>query len=94
MRTFSLNTRKPKNLRPNLSGRRRIEGVGTPTGEVRMDERGAIRRLKRGDPGGPEALVKSYQVRAVRAACLICRDRALAEDVVQAAFVKVYEKIG
>ena len=59
-----------------------------------MDERRAIERLKRGDPGGLEALVKAHQVRAVRAAYLICRDRALAEDVVQAAFVKVYEKIG
>lgn len=59
-----------------------------------MDERRAIGRLKAGDPGGLEALVKSHQVRAVRAAYLICRDRALAEDVVQAAFVKVYEKIG
>lgn len=58
-----------------------------------MDERSAIRRLKRGDPGGLEGLVKAHQVRAVRAAYLICRDRSLAEDVVQSAFVKAYEKI-
>lgn len=59
-----------------------------------MDERRSIERLKGGDPGGLEALVKAHQVRAVRAAYLICRDRALAEDVVQSAFVKVYERIG
>ena len=59
-----------------------------------MDERRAIERLKEGDPGGLEVLVKSHQVRAVRAAYLICRDRPLAEDVVQSAFVKAYERIG
>jgi len=59
-----------------------------------MDERRAIELLKEGDPGGLEVLVKSHQVRAVRAAYLICRDRPLAEDVVQSAFVKAYEKIG
>lgn len=58
-----------------------------------MDERRAIGRLKRGDVGGLEDLVKAHQVRAVRAAYLICRDRPLAEDVVQGAFVKAYEKI-
>lgn len=58
-----------------------------------MDERKAIGRLKRGDPGGLEDLVKAHQVRAVRAAYLICRDRPLAEDLVQGAFVKAYDKI-
>ena len=37
--------------------------------------------------------MKAHQVRAVRAAYLICRDHPLAEDVVQGAFVKAYEKI-
>ena len=59
-----------------------------------MDERRAVERLKGGDPAGLEILVKAHQVRTVRAAYLICRDRALAEDVVQGAFVKAYEKIG
>jgi DNA-directed RNA polymerase specialized sigma24 family protein len=53
-----------------------------------MDERRAVERLKTGDIGGLEALVRSHQTRAVRAAYLILRDRALAEDVVQAAFVR------
>ncbi len=58
-----------------------------------MDERRAIRRLKGGEPAGLEELVQAHQVRAVRVAYLICRDRPLAEDVVQSAFVKAYEKI-
>lgn len=58
-----------------------------------MDERRAIERLRRGDPGGLESLVRAHQVSAVRAAYLICRDRPFAEDVVQGAFVKAYERI-
>lgn len=53
----------------------------------------AIQRLKRGDIEGLAALVERYQVRAVRAAYLITYDRALAEDVVQTAFVRIYERI-
>jgi len=59
-----------------------------------MEEQEAIARLKRGDIGGLETLVRQYQVRAVRTAYLITRDRALAEDIVQAAFVRAYERIG
>ena len=59
-----------------------------------MEEQEAIARLKRGDIGGLEALVCKYQVQAVRTAYLITRDRALAEDIVQAAFLRAYERIG
>jgi RNA polymerase sigma-70 factor (ECF subfamily) len=59
-----------------------------------MDERQAIARLKRGDLGGLEALVRCYQVQAVHAAYLIVRDRSLAEDIVQTAFLTAAEKIG
>ncbi len=58
-----------------------------------MDESHAIARLKRGDIAGLETLVRAYQVRAARAAYLIVRDRGLAEDIVQAAFVRVFEHI-
>ena len=58
-----------------------------------MDERGAIARLAGGDISGLELLVSRYQVRAVRAAYLVCRDPALAEDIVQSAFIRVYERI-
>jgi len=59
-----------------------------------MEEQEAIARLKRGDIGGLAALVRKYQVQAVRTAYLIIRDRALAEDIVQAAFLRAYERIG
>jgi RNA polymerase sigma-70 factor (ECF subfamily) len=58
-----------------------------------MDEHEAIGRLKRGDIGGLEFLVRRYQWDAVRVATLILRDAQLAEDVVQDAFVRVYERI-
>lgn len=58
-----------------------------------MDEREAIARLAGGDISGLEVLVSLYQVRAVRAAYLICRDPSLAEDIVQSAFIRVYERI-
>jgi len=59
-----------------------------------MEEQRAILRLKRGDIGGLEPLVRRYQLRAVHTAALITRDRALAEDVVQTAFLRAYERIG
>lgn len=58
-----------------------------------MDDRGAIARLRQGDLAGLEMLMERYQVKAVRTAYLITRDRATAEDVVQTAFVRVYERI-
>lgn len=59
-----------------------------------MEEREAVARLKRGDIQGLETLVRQYQVQAVRVAALVTQDRALAEDIVQAAFLRVYERIG
>lgn len=58
-----------------------------------MTEQEAIQRLKQGDIAGLEMLVRVYQVQAVRAAALITRDRTLAEDLVQAAFIRAYERI-
>ncbi|MHB1293755.1 MAG: RNA polymerase sigma factor [Anaerolineae bacterium] len=59
-----------------------------------MDEREAIARLKAGDIGGLETLVRVYQVRAVRAAWLVVGDTATAEDIVQEAFLRATERIG
>src|SRR5690349_19424198 len=59
-----------------------------------MEEQTAIALLQRGDIAGLATLVRLYQVRAIRAAYLITRDRALAEDVVQAAFIRAYQRIG
>jgi RNA polymerase sigma-70 factor (ECF subfamily) len=58
-----------------------------------MEDRIAISRLKQGDLSGLESLVNRYQSQAVHAAYLIVYDRALAEDIVRAAFVKVAERV-
>lgn len=58
-----------------------------------MKELEAIMRLKQGDISGLETLVKIHQLNALRAAYLIVRDYALAEDVVQDAFLRAYERI-
>jgi RNA polymerase sigma-70 factor (ECF subfamily) len=53
----------------------------------------AIAMMQHGDIRGLAALVEAYQLRAVRTAMLITRDQALAEDVVQSAFLRAFEKI-
>ncbi|HML24202.1 MAG TPA: sigma-70 family RNA polymerase sigma factor [Aggregatilinea sp.] len=58
-----------------------------------MNDSKAIARLKRGDITALDALIDRYQVRALRTAFLITQDAALAEDVVQDAFVNVYHSI-
>lgn len=59
-----------------------------------MDEKEAICLLKRGQIAGLEVLVRKYQVRAMRAAYLVTGDAALAEDIVQEAFLRAFERIG
>lgn len=58
-----------------------------------LEERQAINRLKQGDLNGLEMLVRHYQERAIYAAYLIVRDVALAEDIVQSAFLNAAQKI-
>lgn len=58
-----------------------------------MEERAAIVRLKAGQIDGLEALVRAHYVQAVRTAYLITGDRPLAEDIVQEAFLRAYERI-
>jgi RNA polymerase sigma-70 factor, ECF subfamily len=59
-----------------------------------MAEQNAIARLKNGDIGGLEVLVTKYQEQAVRTAYLIVRDRTVALDVAQTAFIRAYDHIG
>jgi RNA polymerase sigma-70 factor (ECF subfamily) len=58
-----------------------------------MEDQYTISRLKQGDVNSLESLVNKYQAKAVHTAYLILYDRSLAEDVVQAAFIKVAERI-
>jgi RNA polymerase sigma-70 factor, ECF subfamily len=62
-------------------------------GDMVVDERNAIAQLKRGDIRGLDVLMRIYQVRALRAAFMVTRDLPLAEDLVQSAFVRAYERI-
>ncbi len=57
-----------------------------------MDDAQAIRRLKNGDIGGLERLIACYQEKALRTATLVTHNEPLAEDVVQEAFVRFYER--
>ena len=59
-----------------------------------MDEREGVRRLREGDADSLKPLAERFYDRAARAAYLVVRDPALAEDVAQDAFVRAYDKIG
>ena len=58
-----------------------------------MDDLKAVLRLKNGDINGLDFLISKYQVKAVRTAYLVTRNRPMAEDVVQDAFVRFYERV-
>lgn len=53
----------------------------------------AIACLKQGNIAGLETLVQKYQVNAVHTALLIVRDRSMAEEIAQEAFLQAYRKI-
>jgi RNA polymerase sigma-70 factor (ECF subfamily) len=57
-------------------------------------ERRAVEAIRLGNPDGYTYLVSKYSRRALSIAWGIVRDTADAEDLVQEAFVRAYEKIG
>jgi len=57
-----------------------------------MDEAKAIAQLKAGNIDALRTLVNYHQVQAVQAAILITQDRATAEDIVQNAFLRCFER--
>lgn len=58
-----------------------------------IDETREIERAASGDAASFGALVERYQEVAFRAAYLIVRDAAAAEDVAQDAFVRAYRQL-
>lgn len=58
-----------------------------------MTESEAIEQLCNGNLAGLELLVQTYYFQALRAAFFITQDKWLAEDIVQTAFIRVYENI-
>lgn len=63
-------------------------------GEISALEQALIRRAQRGDLRAYEDLVRSHQDLAFRAAFLVTRDAAEAEDACQEAFVKAHTALG
>ena len=61
--------------------------------EEKDAETEAIQRLKRGDIGGMETLVRIHQAEALDVAYGITRDRSRSEDIVQSAFLRIFESI-
>ena len=57
-----------------------------------MSDQREMERLRRGDIAALGTLVERYQTRSLRAAYLVTHDLALAEDVVSAAFLRVFER--
>lgn len=64
-----------------------------PSMEEPISDFQAIDSLNLGDLTGLNVLIERYQLRAVRSAYLIVRERSLAEDIVQEAFVQLVRKI-
>ena len=59
-----------------------------------MDERQLIESARRGDVGAYDELVRSHQEAAFRAAYLVTRDVADAQDAAQEAFLRAYDALG
>jgi RNA polymerase sigma-70 factor (ECF subfamily) len=58
-----------------------------------MDDGEAIAKLRQGEIAALVTLVERYSLRAVRAAYLITHDPGMAEEIVQEAFVRAYQRI-
>lgn len=58
-----------------------------------MDDINLIQRCKEGDLDAFNVLFKKYSVQAVRTVYLITGQKAIAEDIVQEAFIKCYSEI-
>ena len=59
-----------------------------------MNDQRDMERLRQGDITALGTLVERYQTRSLRAAYLVTQDLAMAEDVVSAAFLRVFERAG
>ena len=57
-----------------------------------MNDQREMERLRQGDIAALGTLVERYQTRSLRAAYLVTHDLAMAEDVVSAAFLRVFER--
>ena len=73
-----------------------MKGIGDLSAERgrALDERATVALAQQGAPEAFDALVRRYEEMAFRAAYLIVRDEAEAQDVAQEAFVRAYRSLG
>lgn len=64
------------------------------TNEVKDPDAADVQRVVAGDPDAFEGIVRRWQHRIVGLAWRFCRDRAMAEDIAQEVFIKVYRSVG
>ena len=64
------------------------------TGGSEDEDRSLLQRVARGDQGALAALYDRYGASAFGFALKICNNRALAEDVVQEAFLSIWQRAG
>ena len=57
-----------------------------------MSDQREMERMRQGDIAALGTLVERYQTKALRASYLVTHDLAMAEDVVSAAFLRVFER--
>ena len=62
--------------------------------ESQEEDRSLLRRVVRGDQGAFSSLYDRYGASAFGLALKICNNRALAEDVVQEAFLSIWQRAG
>jgi RNA polymerase sigma factor (sigma-70 family) len=68
--------------------------VVRPLNEISLDESDLVERAKRGDVSAYEQIVERYQEPVFRAAYLVTRSAADAQEAAQDAFVKAYAALG
>jgi RNA polymerase sigma factor (sigma-70 family) len=68
--------------------------VVRPLNEASLDESDLVKRAKRGDVSAYEQIVERYQEPVFRAAYLVTRSAADAQEAAQDAFVKAYAALG
>lgn len=79
-------------MQPAFASPRRMAKKGR-MGHADDEDAAAAARVVAGDPDAFDGIVRRWQQRLVGLAWRFCRDRALAEDMAQEAFVKVYRSL-
>jgi RNA polymerase sigma-70 factor, ECF subfamily len=82
----------PRKRNPASGGRVQCAKKG-PMGATNEDDSADVARVVGGDLEAFEGIVRRWQARLVGLAWRFCRDRAMAEDMAQEAFLKAYRSL-